>query len=114
MERTSESHPVANHGLRSKGEAPNVSLRPADPENFAAPLLPSFSLTPGLRAVAESAPPLISPQDAANRLGVCRATVYNLCKRGLLPHVRIGSSVRLALADVIAALAQRRDRTSED
>jgi len=110
----SESRSVTNRGLRSNGEAPNVSLRPADPENFAASLLPSSALTPGLRALAESAPSLISPQDAAHRLGVCRATVYNLCKRGVLPHVRIGSSVRLALPDVIAALARHRDRTSED
>src|SRR2546421_664307 len=87
---------------------------PSDDESFAASLLPSSALTPGLRALAESAPSLISPQDAAHRLGVCRATVYNLCKRGVLPHVRIGSSVRLALPDVIAALARHRDRTSED
>src|SRR5947208_6802351 len=71
-DRTSGSHPVANRGLRSNGGAPNVSLRPADPENFAASLLPSSALTPGLRALAESAPSLISPQDAAHRLGVCR------------------------------------------
>jgi excisionase family DNA binding protein len=103
---------MANRGLRSNGEAPSVSLRPTGPENFAAPLLPSSALTPSLRAVAESASTLISPQEAARRFGVCRATIYNLCKRGVLPHVRIGSSVRLALPDVITALVQHRDRTS--
>jgi len=77
---------------------------PADRENSAAPVLPNSALTPGLRAVAESAPALISPQEAARRLCVCRATIYNLCKRGVLPHVRIGLSVRLALPDVLAAI----------
>ncbi len=81
-------------------------VHPPIPENFAAPVLPGSQLTPGLRSVAESASALISPQEAAQRLGVGRATIYNLCKRGLLPHVRVGSSVRLALSDIIAALAQ--------
>ena len=84
---------------------PNVPARPADHENFAAPVLPSSMLAPGLRGVAESAPTLISPQEAARRLGLCRATIYKLCKRGVLPHIRIGSSLRLALSDVIALLA---------
>jgi excisionase family DNA binding protein len=86
---------------------PNVPEHPADHENFAAPVLPTSALTPGLSAVAESAPALISPQEVARRLGICRATIYNLCKRGALPHVRIGSRVRLALLDVITALSGR-------
>jgi len=50
---------------------------------------------------------LISPAEAADRLSVCRATVYKLCARGQVPHLRIGSSLRLRLADVVAALARQ-------
>ncbi|MBZ4402409.1 helix-turn-helix domain-containing protein [Myxococcus sp. AS-1-15] len=28
-------------------------------------------------------------------MGVCRATVYRLCERGELPHVRISNAVRI-------------------
>ncbi|TMB32894.1 MAG: helix-turn-helix domain-containing protein [Deltaproteobacteria bacterium] len=35
-----------------------------------------------------------------------RETIYRLCARGELPHLRVGSSLRLLLADVIASLAR--------
>ena len=38
---------------------------------------------------------------------VCRATLYNLCKSGVLPHVRIGSSIRLALLKASSDEARR-------
>ena len=82
-------------GLGAKREVLNVPASPANHESFAAPLLP------------EKSRGLISPAEAADRLGVCRATVYKLCARGQVPHLRIGSSVRLSLADVVAALARK-------
>jgi len=42
----------------------------------------------------------------SQRLGVNRETIYRLCARGELPHLRVGSSLRLLLADVIASLAR--------
>ena len=49
----------------------------------------------------------MSPAQAADHLGVSRATVYRLCARSEIPHLRVGSSLRLLLADVIASLARR-------
>jgi excisionase family DNA binding protein len=40
--------------------------------------------------------------DVAGRLGVSTATVYGLCKRGALKHVRVANAIRVsekALAD---------------
>ncbi|GAC1513309.1 MAG: hypothetical protein NVS1B3_17660 [Candidatus Dormibacteraceae bacterium] len=82
---------------------PNVPGSPANHGSFAAPLLPG-----GSGETRGASAGWISPARAADRLGVCRATVYKLCAHGEVPHLRIGSSVRLRLADVIAALAQLR------
>jgi len=49
-------------------------------------------------------PRFVSPQEAAEQLGVCRETIYRLCASGRLPYLRVGSSLRLVLADVVAAL----------
>jgi excisionase family DNA binding protein len=38
---------------------------------------------------------LLRVADVAERLGVCAATVYRLCERGELPHVRIVNSIRV-------------------
>jgi excisionase family DNA binding protein len=37
---------------------------------------------------------LLTPVEVAERLGVCRDTVYRLCDRGGLPHVRVGNAIR--------------------
>ncbi len=45
---------------------------------------------------------------AAERLAVSTATVYALCDRGELPHVRISNAIRIAPADLAAYLAGQR------
>jgi excisionase family DNA binding protein len=45
---------------------------------------------------------LLRVADVAERLGVCAATVYRLCERGELPHVRIVNSIRIRRADLDA------------
>jgi len=40
--------------------------------------------------------------------GVCTATVYALCARGALPHVRIMNSIRVSTSDLEAFLSARR------
>jgi len=50
---------------------------------------------------------LVSPREAAALLDVNRETIYRLCARGQLPHVRVGSVVRVDLA----AYLTRRQRS---
>jgi excisionase family DNA binding protein len=45
--------------------------------------------------------------DVARRLRVCEATVYKLCARGVLAHVRILNAVRIA-PEAVDAFARRR------
>jgi excisionase family DNA binding protein len=42
-----------------------------------------------------TSPVLLTAQQTADRLGVCTATVYNLCARGELAHVRVLNAVRI-------------------
>ena len=44
----------------------------------------------------------LSPKQAAQLLGVNRETIYRLCGRGVLPHVRIGAALRIDLAAYLA------------
>jgi excisionase family DNA binding protein len=52
---------------------------------------------------------LITPAEAAQRLGVSKSTVANLVARGELPAVRLlGRLVRIHPDDVVAFIDQRR------
>jgi len=51
---------------------------------------------------------LLTVRDAAERLGVCTATVYKLCAEGSLTHVRVVNAIRIAPEDLAAFLAARR------
>ena len=44
----------------------------------------------------------------AERLGVCTATVYRLCTRGELPHLRVSNAIRIRPTDLDAFLARGR------
>jgi len=68
---------------------------------FAAPVLQA------LAAGATSphlAPRLLTVREVAERLGVSTATVYALCKRGLLQHVRVANAIRVPEAALAACL----------
>ena len=43
---------------------------------------------------------VVSPQTAAEMLGVSRATFYNLMERGELTRVKIGRSARIRVSDL--------------
>ena len=43
---------------------------------------------------------LLTVMEAAERLRVCTATVYGLCKSGKLGHVRVGNSIRIPEAEL--------------
>ena len=61
-----------------------------------------------LRALEGGAGRLLTVREAAERLAVSTATVYALCDRGELPHVRIGNAIRIAPADLAAYVAGHR------
>jgi len=50
---------------------------------------------------------LVSPREAAARLDVNRETIYRLCARGELRHVRVGSALRVDLAGYLTQLDRR-------
>ncbi len=51
---------------------------------------------------------LLTVREVAERLRVCRATVYAMVERGELPNVRVSNAVRFHPADLAAFMAQRR------
>lgn len=51
--------------------------------------------------------PLLKYQQAADLLGVSRTTVRRLCYGKVLPHVKVGDSVRIRRADLEAYLAHQ-------
>src|ERR1700687_4721217 len=73
------SRSVTFRGVGASPTSPNVPTHPANLGQFAALVLQGFP------------PRLVSPREAAALLGVNRETIYRLCSRGDLPHVRIGS-----------------------
>jgi len=93
------SRSVRFRGVTVSATSPNVPTRPANHDRFAALVLHS----------PESASPavLLSPREAAARLGVNRETIYRLCARGELRHVRVGSALRVDLGTYLAQLRPR-------
>ncbi len=51
---------------------------------------------------------LLSVREAAEQLGLSRATVYRLCADSALPHIRILNAIRIAPADLEAFIETRR------
>ena len=80
------SHSVTLRGVGNSAASPNVSPHPDNHGQFAALVLQGFSAK------------LVSPREAAALLCVSRETIYRLCARGELPHVRVGSLLRVDLA----------------
>jgi excisionase family DNA binding protein len=72
------------------------------------PVSVEFSHPVLTRLRTSNAAPLLSVRQVAARLGVCTATVYALCGRAELPHVRIRNVIRVLPADLEAFLRARR------
>ena len=54
--------------------------------------------------------PLLSVCQVAGQLGVCTATVYALCARGALLHVRVLNAIRVAAGDLDTFVEEVRKR----
>ncbi len=61
-----------------------------------------------VRVLDGGADHLLTVRQVAERLGVSTATVYKLCDRGELPHVRISNAIRMVPADLAAFVARSR------
>ncbi len=61
----------------------------------------------GLRVIDGGADDLLSVQAVAKRLSLSSATVYRLCGRGELVHVRIGNAIRVRREDLEALVTSK-------
>jgi excisionase family DNA binding protein len=69
--------------------------------DFATPLLQGFG-------GAEGAAELLTVREVAAVLRLCTATVYRICERGELAHVRVANAVRVSRRALKAYLGVRR------
>jgi excisionase family DNA binding protein len=53
---------------------------------------------------------LLSVKEAAARLGLCPASIYKICQRGELPHIRVLNAIRIAPADLAAFIDAHRGK----
>ena len=91
--------------LRTVGAAqtsPNVPTRPDNHGQFAALVLQGFSGR------------LVSPREAAAVLRVNRETIYRLCAKGELPHVRVGAALRVDLAGYLSRSRAGKETLTKD
>jgi excisionase family DNA binding protein len=72
------------------------------PKDFVPPL------SPRLRSLHGGADHLLTVREVAKRLGVSTATVYALCNRGELVHVRVSNAIRIEPADLAEFIGRRR------
>jgi excisionase family DNA binding protein len=90
-EAPEESQSFTSRMVTDSATSPNVPPHPDNHGQFAALVLHESGC-------------LVSPKEAALRLGIKRSTVYTLCAKGEIPHARVGSLVRI---DIDAYLAPR-------
>lgn len=55
-----------------------------------------------------SPPLLLTVREVARRLRVRPVTVYRLCERGELAHIRVSNAIRIRLEDLDQYVARRR------
>ena len=92
-----EPQPFTSRAVTDSATSPNVPTHPANHDQFAA-------------LVLHGSRRLVSPKEAAERLGIKRSTVYTLCANGELPHVRVGSLLRVDLDAFLATRQTQRER----
>src|SRR5712692_3760290 len=89
--------PSSHRPISADAGSQGTTSLPRNPEDFVTRLLPE----------RRAEPPLLTVRQVAERLGVCTATVYRLCDRGQLTHVRVLHAIRIAPADLTAFIQRR-------
>jgi excisionase family DNA binding protein len=56
---------------------------------------------------------LLTPREAAQALGVCEKTIYNLTASGMLPKVCIGRAVRYHRTDLETFVERQKQRVQQ-
>jgi len=51
---------------------------------------------------------LLTVREVAERLAVCTATIYTLCERGEIQHLRVSNAIRVHPDDLEAFIAGKR------
>jgi excisionase family DNA binding protein len=74
----------------------------ANRREFGAHLVPRSMVGAGL--AHERLGELLTVQEVARTLRVCTATVYRLCERGEIAHLRVSNAIRVAADDLQAYL----------
>jgi excisionase family DNA binding protein len=101
-ESSKRSQAVVTARIGTKGRVqPSHGLAPFS-SPFAAPVLQGSGALRARPAVVER---WLTVKEVAERFGVCTATVYALCKRGALRHLRVGNSIRVAEPDLARLVA---------
>ena len=65
-------------------------------------------LTPQQRAWTRTELDLLTEQELARHLKICRRQLYNWRVSGLIPYFKMGKAVRFRVADVAAAIERMR------
>jgi excisionase family DNA binding protein len=103
--RLPSSQRLATIEVGSEGGLHHVAHNAPSPQNSATRLLPDFRSSNFTKSEIDG--PLLKVAEVAEALSVCRATVYALCERGELPHLRISNAIRVRRVDLEAFLAAR-------
>jgi excisionase family DNA binding protein len=89
--------PSSNRTVSPDPGSQATPLNPFVPKDLATPLLP-----------ASADRPLLTVREVATALGVCTATVYRICDKGELRHVRLLHAIRVAGSDLDAFIRKKR------
>ena len=90
---------TASHPIEIKGAEMGARVQPFAPDGT--PTTPHGAPVVRNSGDLDSDPDrLLTVREVAARLAVCTATVYALCERGELRHVRVASAIRIHPADL--------------
>jgi excisionase family DNA binding protein len=99
----------ANTGSVSDEKSKNVQTHASLSKDLAGSLLDGITAD---SEIGRSVRPPLSVRQVARLPGVCPATVYRLCDRRELPHLRVLNAIRVDPRDLKEFMASERDTSS--